>query len=150
MLIRVVITEFPLVGILQEGLAADKLHGEVGLRAEAGIGSAGFIDLRNAHVLQPAKRLGLLFEPTEQLGAGESRLDDFQGDGSARQFLFGLVHSAHAAFADHPDDPVAADHYADFELCIQPLRTGSHSVRARERRQRGHEGLVWIFHVVLS
>jgi hypothetical protein len=47
---------YDLMAIVPQGGAANKLHGEVGLGAQARIGCAGFIDLRNPRVLQSSER----------------------------------------------------------------------------------------------
>ena len=60
--------------------STDELHGEVGLRPETRIGRAGFVDLRDAGMLQPAQRLRLLFETAQQLRGRDAGLDDLEGD----------------------------------------------------------------------
>ena len=46
-------------------------------------------------MLQPAERLRFLRKTAQQLGAGQSRLDDLQCDRAARLILLGLVDGAH-------------------------------------------------------
>ena len=60
-------------------------------------------------MLQPAEHLRFLCEAAQQLGAGQSRLDDLERDRAAGLLLLGLVDRAHAALADQTNDAVAAD-----------------------------------------
>jgi eukaryotic-like serine/threonine-protein kinase len=55
-------------GIFQQRLAADELHGEMGLRAESAIGRVCLMDLRNAGVLQTAERFRFPLEAPQQRG----------------------------------------------------------------------------------
>ena len=95
------------IGIPQQRRALNKLHGEIRLRPESGIGGAGFIDLRDAGMVEAAERLGFVLEAPEQLAAGEAGPDHFKSYRAARLVLLGLVHGAHAAFTQQADDPVA-------------------------------------------
>ena len=87
-------------------------------------------------MLQPAERLRFLREAAQQLGAGESRLDDLERDRAARLILLGLVDGAHAAFADQANDAVAADRGR------QRRGRHRHSLRKRDRRVRNSQR-VW-------
>jgi hypothetical protein len=95
--------------ILQQRFSLNELHREIGLRPASGIGSAGFMDLGNARVLQPAKRLRFLLEPPQHLGAGSAGFDDLKCHPAAGLFLFGLIYHPHAAFTQEPQNPIPAN-----------------------------------------
>ena len=143
---RSLIAQLPLVGVFQKGLAADELHGEVRLRAEAGVGRAGFVDLRDARVLQPAERLRFLFEAAQQLRAGKSGLDDLQRDGAARLIPARLRRRRPCRLRRSCGRSGSGRSSCRLRALHPAAANRQLSVHARERRQRGHEGLVWIFH----
>src|SRR6516162_2309579 len=62
-----------------ERLAANELHGEVGLRAKIGVHGAGLIDLRDTGVLQAAQRLRFLSKTARQLLACQAWIDHLEG-----------------------------------------------------------------------
>ena len=93
-------------GVCEERLATDKLHGEVRLWAEPTISGGGFVDLRDAGVLESTERQRFLFEAAKQLTADKAGLDHFQGDGAARLLLFRLVHGSHAALTENSNDAI--------------------------------------------
>ena len=97
------------VGVVAQRRTADELHREVRLRAVAGVGRSRIVDLSDARMLQPAERLRFLCEAAQQLGAGQSRLDDLQRHRAAGLILLSLIDGAHAALTDQANDPVAAD-----------------------------------------
>ena len=90
--------------------AADELHREVRLRADAGVRDAGLVDLRDAGVLQAAEDLRLVLEAPQHRGRGTTpgriTLSATRRRGS---LLLGLVDGAHAALADEREDAVRAD-----------------------------------------
>jgi len=53
------------LGKLNQRLAVDDFHREEGLRAEPGLGGAGFVDLRDAGMVETTEGLEFLFEPAE-------------------------------------------------------------------------------------
>ena len=61
------------LGIPQQRRALNELHGEIRLRAESAIGGAGFIDLRDAGMVQAAERLGFVLEAPQQLAGWRGR-----------------------------------------------------------------------------
>src|SRR5262249_12069788 len=87
------------LGMLLERRAAHELHREVRLRSESCVGSARFVDLGNAWMLQLAKRVGLLLEAPEQCRARHAALDDLERNPAAGLFLLGLIYGAHTASA---------------------------------------------------
>src|SRR6185295_16273230 len=89
-------------GMIPRCAAVNKLHREIGLRSEAGIHSAGFVDLSDAGVLQSAKRLRFLTKAPHQFGAGHAGLDDLEGHDAPGLALFGFIDSTHSAFTDQP------------------------------------------------
>jgi hypothetical protein len=97
------------IGIFDQRLALDELHGEEGLDAEAGVGTAGLVNLRNAGMVQPAQRLRLLFEAAQQFRAGPGCPNDLEGDVASRLVLLGLVHRAHSTFAQQANDAITTD-----------------------------------------
>ena len=98
-----------LIGILDQRLAVDQFHCEERLHAEAGIRAARLVDLRDAGMLQPAKRLRLLLEPAQHLGAGPGGLNHLERDSAPRLVLLGLVDRAHPALAQQAHDAVTPD-----------------------------------------
>src|SRR4029077_7282482 len=76
-------------------------------RSKTGIHSSCLVDLSDAGMLQPAERLGLLFEPPQQLWTRHARPDDLQRNGSAGLVLFGFVNNAHSTFADDTENAIS-------------------------------------------
>ncbi len=91
--------------VLNQGLASDEFHGEVGLleghpgRGGRG-GGTGFVDVRDAYVLELTKKCGLAAEAFHHAGRGQSGSNDLECDRALRVVLPGLVDGAHAALAD--------------------------------------------------
>jgi hypothetical protein len=65
--------------------------------------------LSDARVLQTSQRLRFLAEPTQSIGGGQAELDHFQSDNAAWFFLLSFVDSAHATFAEQPNNAIAAN-----------------------------------------
>ena len=93
-----------LLGIAAQRHALDKLHREVRLRPEAGIGGARFVDLRDAGMMQAAQRLGLVLEAPQQLRAGQPGLDRLDRHAAAGLVLLGLVDRPHAPLAEQAEN----------------------------------------------
>ena len=70
---------------------------------------ARLVDLCNSRMLQAAKRAAFLLKTPHLLVRSEPDFDDLQCNGAARLFLFSLIHDAHAALAQQPEDSIAAD-----------------------------------------
>src|SRR5580704_6410381 len=101
--------EFVRVSIFDQRLALDELHGEEGLYAEAGVGAAGFVNLRNARMVEATQRLRLLFKAAQQFRAGPRGPNDLEGDAASRLILLGLVDGAHSTFAQQAEDVITSD-----------------------------------------
>lgn len=106
--------EFLFLHLVEQRTAADEFHGEEGLgEGEPGsgleFGDAGFVDGRDAGVLELAEDFGFELEALEDLARADAGCDDLQGHGAVRVFLAGFVDDAHAALPDLADDLVAAD-----------------------------------------
>ncbi len=120
-------------GVVRQGLpAGDELHGEVRLHSGSGIGGARFIHLRNARMVQPCQRVGLLRETPQQARAGPGAFDHFERNDAAGLILFSLVDRAHAAFAEQAKDAVVADASRDRRIAIR-RRTGNNRSRLAQR-----------------
>src|SRR5579862_7884617 len=65
-------------------LALDQLHRKERLESKCRGGRAGVVHLRDAWMLQTAEQGDLPMEAPHQIGPGEVRLDDFEGDSAAR------------------------------------------------------------------
>src|SRR5215472_3113820 len=74
-----------------------------------GFGVAGFVDLRDTRMLQPAERLCLLLKSAQEFVRNESRLDNLQCDGSTGLLLLGFVHRSHSALRNQTANAVAPD-----------------------------------------
>jgi hypothetical protein len=98
-----------LLGIPGKRDAADEFHCEVRLRAESGVGGAGFIDLSDAGMLEAGEGLRFEFETAQIPLGGEGRLNDFEGNRAAGLDLLGFVDSTHAAFSDEAEDAITAE-----------------------------------------
>src|SRR5271168_4396548 len=133
--------ETAFLGELNQRLARNELHCEIRLGAEAAVSGPGFVDLRDAGMLQPAQRVGLLFEAAQQLGVRKPRLDDFEGHDPMRILLLGQVDAAHAAFAKQAKDAITADHLrmppGFARLCIRRAIPGRNKVD-RSKVNRGY------------
>ncbi len=64
------------VRILDERPATDQLHGKIWLRSGSVVSRAGFVDLRNARMLQLPKRQSFLLEAANQLRISQTGLDN--------------------------------------------------------------------------
>src|SRR6516225_12332903 len=64
----------------EQGCTTYELHRKIWLRPESAVRSAGFVNLRDAWMLERAKRLRFLLEPAEGLRAGETALNYLEGD----------------------------------------------------------------------
>ena len=118
-------------GVGEERLATDKFHGEVRLWAGPTISGGGFVNLRDAGVLESTKRQRFLFEAAKQLTADKAGFDHLQGDGAARLLLFRLEHGSHAAFTENSDDAIVTQ-------CRGA--PGGSPASARSRRRGGIQG----------
>jgi hypothetical protein len=69
------------------------------------------VDRDHVGVLDPGHRGRLAREPQEVLllGLAVAEADDLQRDVALQARVLGLVHRAHPARSDHPDDPVTVD-----------------------------------------
>jgi hypothetical protein len=105
-----------------------KLHGEVGLWSEASIHRAGFIDLSDAGMLQPTKRLRFHFEASHQLRVRHAGLDDLEGHRSTGLALLSFIDDTHTTFTDKTEHSIPAD--GGREIWLYPgLKTVSASTR---------------------
>ena len=59
--------------------------------------------------MQPPEHFGFLFEAAQGVRVGCSWLDDLQCDPATGMLLLGFVDRPHAPFAQHLNDPVAAN-----------------------------------------
>src|SRR5690606_31598942 len=98
-----------LLGELDEGAAADALHGEVGDALAAVVVDAGLVDLGDAGVLESSEDVGLVLEASEECGGGPAGADDLEGDGAFGALLLGEVDLAHTALAEGAEDAVVAE-----------------------------------------
>jgi hypothetical protein len=93
----------------EQRLAPDEFHREIGLRSKYAIYPAGFINLGDAWVLEPAQGDGFLLEAPEQLGIRDTALDHFERYRAPGLLLFGLIYDTHAAFAKQTENPISAN-----------------------------------------
>jgi hypothetical protein len=77
--------------VLVQRHAADEFQSQ---EWPAVLGRAGFVNGGNLRVVQPAEDLRLLGEALEERRRNRAGPDDFQGDGSSRVVLLGLVDDA--------------------------------------------------------
>ena len=87
----------------RQGLAGEQLHDDVGL----GVVLADLVDRAEVRVAHPGGGPRLAQEAAARRVVGA--LQDLERDVPAERLVLGEVHSAHAALADDPHDPVASE-----------------------------------------
>src|SRR5262249_36488933 len=70
---------------------------------------AGFVDLRDAGMLETPERMRFLLEAAQNLGNRQARLHHFECYLAARSLLLCLVYNTHSAFTDQTQDSIGAD-----------------------------------------
>ena len=101
------------ISVGPQRLAPDVLHREKWLRTEARVRRTGFIDLRDADVLQSSECLRFEREAAQKVGRCQFRPDDLEGDSPPGMILFGFAYCAHASLAQQSDDPISADFWGE-------------------------------------
>ena len=99
------------IAVVGEGQAPHELHDEVG---PSRLGGAGVEDAGDARVVHEGEGLALGLEAGHHFLRLHAQLDDLEGHPARhRLHLLGQVDDAHAALAQHLEEPVGADALQD-------------------------------------
>ena len=95
------------IAVVDQGLAFDELHDEVGT---ATLGGSRVMDSGDGGVIHECQSLTLGIETGHEFLRVHAAFDDLQGDlAFERLELLGLVHLPHPSFADQADETVMSD-----------------------------------------
>ena len=87
----------------------DVLHREERVFADRRFERAGFIDLRDARMVQPAEDVGFHAETAQPIARDVRGMQDLERDASSRRLLQRLVHHAHTALAELAGHGIVTD-----------------------------------------
>ena len=124
----------------REILTADELHRQEGLS----VGLADVVDPAYVRMRDLARGADLAPKACQPLGiAHERRRQELQRDDLAKRQILGAIHFAHPAFADDPDDAIAAGEQragrkASADARVAPGRRRDPSQDGRFRRRKRH------------